>query len=216
MSDKYLSKRAADVGSAFGGDPTTSFRSVQDDMFSFRGACAARSRSTQGDNERGCAQDDGGLPRGRRLGVDVGQARIGLASSDPDGLIATPIETIARVADATTIDSADVQAIARQVAELDAAVVYVGLPRHLSGNEGEATADARAFAMRLSAAITPVGVRMVDERMSTVTAANQLREAGRRTKRQRPVIDQAAAVVILQSALDRERTSGERAGEPVG
>ena len=155
------------------------------------------------------------LPRGRRLGVDVGKARIGLASSDPDGLIATPVETVPRVLDATTPDSADVQAIARYAAEVDAAVIYVGLPRHLSGSEGAATADARAFAMRLSVATPGAQVRMVDERMSTVTAAEQLREAGRRTKRHRPVIDQAAAVVILQSALDRERASGQRAGEPV-
>jgi putative Holliday junction resolvase len=156
-----------------------------------------------------------GLPRGARFGVDVGKARIGVASSDPDGLIATPVETVPRVLDATGPDSADVRAIAAHVEDRFGAVVYVGLPRHLSGKEGGATADARAFATRLAAAVAPVPVRMVDERMSTVIATNQLRAAGKRTKSHRPVIDQAAAVIILQSALDAERARGVRAGAPV-
>ena len=156
-----------------------------------------------------------GFPRGARLGVDVGKARIGLAASDPDGLIATPVETVPRVLDATRADSADVRAIAAHVEDRFAAVVYVGLPRHLSGKEGAATADARAFAVRLALAVAPVPVRMVDERMSTVTATSQLRAAGRKAKSHRPVIDQAAAVIILQSALDAERAAGTRAGEGV-
>ncbi|QAY71105.1 Holliday junction resolvase RuvX [Xylanimonas protaetiae] len=155
------------------------------------------------------------FPRGARLGVDVGKARIGVAASDPDGLIATPVETVPRVLEATGTDSADVRTIAAAASERDAAVVYVGLPRHLSGKEGAATADARAFATRLAAAVAPVPVRMVDERMSTVTATSQLRAAGKKSKSHRPVIDQAAAVIILQSALDSERASGARAGEAV-
>ncbi|ACZ30713.1 Holliday junction resolvase YqgF [Xylanimonas cellulosilytica DSM 15894] len=163
----------------------------------------------------GAALGGATLPRGARLGVDVGKARIGLAASDPDGLIATPVETVARVLDATGTDSADVRAIAEAVGERFAAVVYVGLPRHLSGKEGAATADARAFATRLALAVAPVPVRMVDERMSTVTATSQLRAAGKKSKSHRPVIDQAAAVIILQSALDAERAAGTRAGEAV-
>ncbi|WP_425953555.1 Holliday junction resolvase RuvX [Xylanimonas sp. McL0601] len=156
-----------------------------------------------------------GLPRGARLGVDVGKARVGLAASDPDGLVATPVETVPRVLDAQGADSADVRRIAAEAEERFAAVVYVGLPRHLSGAEGAATADARAFAARLALAVTPVPVRMVDERMSTVTATSQLRAAGRKSRSHRPVIDQAAAVIILQSALDAERAAGARAGELV-
>jgi putative Holliday junction resolvase len=159
-----------------------------------------------------------GLPRGARLGVDVGMARIGLAASDPDGLVATPVETVPRVRDgkgATT----DVLRIVAEAQERFAAVVYVGLPRHLSGKEGAATADARAFAARLVAALAAAGegaqVRLVDERMTTVSAHQALHAAGRKSKRHRSVIDQAAAVIILQSALDAERAKGERAGELV-
>lgn len=172
-----------------------------------------------------------GLPRGARLGVDVGMARIGLAASDPDGLVATPVETVPRVlapggkggsgkggksARGTT---ADVARIVAEAEERFAAVVYVGLPRHLSGKEGAATADARAFAARLVVALAAAGeaaeVRLVDERMTTVSAHQALHAAGRKTKRHRTVIDQAAAVIILQSALDAERAKGERAGELV-
>nr|WP_143762245.1 Holliday junction resolvase RuvX [Isoptericola variabilis] len=162
-----------------------------------------------------------GLPRGARLGVDVGKVRIGLAASDPDGIVATPVETVPRVlevprsADGTPAVTSDVARIAAEVEERFAAVVYVGLPRHLSGAEGAATADARDFAGRLAAAVAPVEVRLVDERMSTVTAHAQLRSAGRRTKTHRAVVDQAAAVIILQSALDVERAAGTRAGEHV-
>jgi putative Holliday junction resolvase len=162
-----------------------------------------------------------GLPRGARLGVDVGKARVGLAGSDPDGLVATPVETVARVLDVPRAPdggpavTSDVARIAAEVEDRLAAVVYVGLPRHLSGAEGAATADARGFARRVAAAVAPVEVRLVDERMTTVSAHAQLRAAGKKTKKHRSVIDQAAAVIILQSALDVERAAGTRAGEHV-
>jgi putative Holliday junction resolvase len=174
-----------------------------------------------------------GLPRGARLGVDVGMARIGLAASDPDGLVATPVETVPRVlapggkggkgSKSARGTTADVARIVAEAEERFAAVVYVGLPRHLSGKEGAATADARAFAARLVVALAAAGeaskirveVRLVDERMTTVSAHQALHAAGRKTKRHRSVIDQAAAVIILQSALDAERAKGERAGELV-
>ena len=176
-----------------------------------------------------------GLPRGARLGVDVGMARIGLAASDPDGLVATPVETVPRVlapggkggkggssgksSKSASGTTADVARIVAEAEERFAAVVYVGLPRHLSGKEGAATADARAFAARLVVALAAAGeaaeVRLVDERMTTVSAHQALHAAGRKTKRHRSVIDQAAAVIILQSALDAERAKGERAGELV-
>jgi len=149
---------------------------------------------------------DGVLPRGARLAVDVGKVRVGLAASDPDGLLAMPVATIQR--DPAT----DIAQIVDEATERNAAVIYVGLPRHLSGVEGASATDARAFATALAAA-TDVPVRLVDERLTTVSATAQLHAAGRKAKRQRSVIDQAAAVIILQAALDTERAAGDRAGE---
>ena len=161
------------------------------------------------------------LPRGARLGVDVGSVRVGLAASDPDGLIATPVETLPR--DMKTAPSgpdtpsgtfpADVARIASEVEERGARVVYIGLPRHLSGAEGAATASARAYAGLVARAVAPVPVHLVDERMTTVSAHQALRASGRAGRKQRSVVDQAAAVIILQTALDRERAAGARAGE---
>ncbi len=155
--------------------------------------------------------------RGPRLAVDVGSVRVGLASSDPDGLVATPVATLARdtrrpAAGALPSDQAQ---IVDEVRDRGTAVLYVGLPRHLSGTEGSASAAARAYAGSLAQAIAPVPVRLVDERMSTVTAHQALYASGRAGRRHREVVDQAAAVVILQAALDAERSTGRRAGERV-
>ncbi|MFS0885551.1 Holliday junction resolvase RuvX [Aeromicrobium sp. 179-A 4D2 NHS] len=146
--------------------------------------------------------------RGRRLGVDVGDARIGVASCDPDGLIATPVETV----------TAGPQAVTRLVAlveEYEALEVVVGLPLGLSGREGPAAVKVRAFAGELATAVPGVSVRLVDERLSTVAGQAQLHASGRTTKSSRSVIDQAAAVVILQSAIDAEKTRGTAPGELV-
>lgn len=151
------------------------------------------------------------VSRGSRLGVDVGTVRVGVAASDPDGLIATPVETVPR----DLAGGADVVRIAAIVAERDAAVVYVGLPRHLSGTESSASGAVRTYSVSLARAVAPVPVRLVDERMSTVSAHQALYASGRSGRRHRQVVDQAAAVVILQSAIDAERTTGARAGEPV-
>ncbi|MHA7133058.1 Holliday junction resolvase RuvX [Oerskovia turbata] len=161
------------------------------------------------------------LPRGARLGVDVGSVRVGLAASDPDGLIATPVETLPRDAktpppgpqDADARFPSDVTRIAQEVEERGAQVVYIGLPRHLSGAEGAATQAARAYAGLVARAVAPVPVHLVDERMTTVSAHQALRASGRAGRKQRSVVDQAAAVIILQTALDRERSAGARAGE---
>jgi len=152
-----------------------------------------------------------------RLAVDVGSVRVGLAASDPDGLIATPVETVLRATGqaARAAVPSDVARIVDEVRERRADVVYVGLPRHLSGSEGAASAAARAYAVQLAQAVAPVVVRMVDERMSTVTAHQALRASGRSGRRHRQVVDQAAAVVILQAALDAERATGRRSGERV-
>ncbi|MEU1624631.1 Holliday junction resolvase RuvX [Streptomyces sp. NPDC020096] len=150
------------------------------------------------------------MRRGRRIAVDVGDARIGVASCDPDGLIATPVETVpGRDAPAAR------RRIVAIVEEYEPIEVVIGLPRSLSGGEGPAAAKARAFADDVAKLIAPVPVRLVDERMSTVTATHGLRASGVKAKKGRSVVDQAAAVVILQSALETERVSGRPPGETV-
>lgn len=148
--------------------------------------------------------------RGRRIAVDVGDARIGVASCDPDGILATPVETV---------PGRDVPAALRRlaaiVAEYEPLEVVVGLPRSLNGTEGPAAAKVRAFAGSVAKVIAPVPVRLVDERMTTVTATQGLRASGVKARKGRSVVDQAAAVVILQSALETERVSGKAPGEIV-
>jgi putative Holliday junction resolvase len=139
-----------------------------------------------------------GRVRGRRLGIDVGSVRVGVALSDPDGMLATPLVTVPRDVEG----GADVAAIAALVAEHDVVGVVVGLPRTLAGREGAAAEAARAFVAVLEPALT-VPVELSDERLTTVVATRQLRESGRRGKRQRAVVDQVAAVGILQGWLDR-------------
>jgi putative holliday junction resolvase len=148
------------------------------------------------------------MRRGRRIAVDVGDVRIGVASCDPDGLIATPVETVRAGGGARP-------RIAAITAEYEAIEVVVGLPRSLNGREGPAAAKVRAFARELAKLVAPVPVRLVDERMSTVSATHGLRASGVRSKKGRSVVDQAAAVVILQSALEAERVSGSAPGECV-
>ena len=146
-----------------------------------------------------------GSPRGRRLGVDVGKVRVGVALSDPDGILATPLVTVPR--DLTTDPDAvpaDIVQIARLVTDHEAAGVVVGLPVRLNGAEGPAAIDARAWAATLAGAVT-VPVVLADERMSTVVASRRLAERGVRGRRQRAVVDQAAAVEILQSWLNAQR-----------
>jgi putative Holliday junction resolvase len=149
---------------------------------------------------------------GARVGVDVGSVRVGVAASDPSGLLATPVRTVARDAAGT---GADVEQIAAIVVELDAVEAIVGLPRTLAGDEGPAAIEARQYARRLAVRIAPVPVRLLDERLTTVDAHRSLRDSGVDTRRHRAVVDQAAAVLILQAALDAERGSGRPPGELV-
>jgi putative Holliday junction resolvase len=146
---------------------------------------------------------------GTRLAVDVGSARIGVARCDPDGLLASPLATIRR-------GPGDLDRLASLAADEDAIEVIVGLPTGLSGREGAAAAQARAFAEALAARLAPVPVRLVDERFTTVIAHDALRRGGRGSRARRPLVDQAAAALILQGALDTERTTGKPAGELVG
>lgn len=148
------------------------------------------------------------MRRGRRLGVDVGDVRIGVSVCDPDGLVATPLETVAAGRDA-------IGRLATLAAEVDALELVVGLPVSLSGREGPAAAKVRDFARTLADTVAPTVVRLFDERMSTMTADSLLREGGRSGRSRRSVIDQAAATVILQTALDTERTRGSAPGETI-
>lgn len=145
---------------------------------------------------------------GVRVGIDPGDARIGVAASDPSGFLATPVETVRR-------GSGDVRRLAAIVAETEAIEVVVGLPRSLSGREGPSAAKVREFAARLARRVHPLPVRLCDERLTTVSAESMLREQGRHGAKRRAVVDQAAAVLILQTALDTERTSGQAPGEIV-
>lgn len=145
---------------------------------------------------------------GVRLGVDVGDVRIGVARCDPSGMIATPVETVRR-------GQGDLDRLRALAAEESAVELVVGLPRSLSGREGPAAAKVREFASRIAAAVAPVPVRLCDERLSTVTAESVLRERGKKGQKRRAVVDQAAAVVILQNALDTERSTGHAPGELV-
>jgi putative Holliday junction resolvase len=150
---------------------------------------------------------------GVRIGVDVGSVRVGVAASDRSGLLASPVETLRRDL-RTTADLAALQAL---VAEREAVEVIVGLPRSLNGSEGPAAELARSYARALALRVAPVPVRLADERLSTVTATRSLiaaaPKAGARKRREH--IDQAAAVVILQAALDTERSTGTPPGDLV-
>lgn len=151
------------------------------------------------------------MRQGVRLAVDVGSVRVGVATCDPAAMIATPLRTLVRD-DAADTDVADV---AREAAERDAVEVLVGLPLSMDGSEGPAARRALDYAARLARAVAPVPVRMVDERLSTVDAHRQLHAAGRSERSFRAVVDQVAAVVLLQNALDVERTSGRAPGRVV-
>jgi putative Holliday junction resolvase len=138
------------------------------------------------------------------MGVDVGSVRVGLALSDPDGILAHPVATVA---------PEDTDAVDRLVVEHAVSRVYVGLPRTLRGDEGAAAQAARGYARALASRVAPVPVRLVDERLTTVVAHRQLGGSGVRERGRRSIVDQAAAVLILQGALDLESSSGRPAGE---
>lgn len=153
-----------------------------------------------------------GFRPGVRLGLDWGDARIGVAACDRDGLLAYPLTTVAAGPD----ELERLRAVVAEVAPLE---VVVGLPRSLNGRDGPAAVKVRERAAALAAELVARGVgvpvRLVDERLSTVSASRRLREGGRKAKAQRGVIDAAAAAEILEQALAVERSRGEAAGELV-
>lgn len=148
--------------------------------------------------------------RGRRLGIDVGTVRIGVAVGDPDCILATPVETVRRGS-----RGAHLRRLAQIVDELHVVEVVVGLPRTLANRAGASAQDAVELADALAGRIDPVPVRLADERLTTVSAARSLREAGVRAKDQREKIDRAAAVAILQAWLDQRRAAAPDREESV-
>jgi putative Holliday junction resolvase len=142
---------------------------------------------------------------GRRLGIDVGSVRIGVAACDPDGILATPVETVRR-----DRSGRHVRRLAELAAELDAVEVVVGLPRTLADRTGRSAQDAIELSEALARRIAPIPVRLADERLTTVSAERSLRAAGVRASEQRAVIDQVAAVGILQSWLDERRARADK------
>jgi putative holliday junction resolvase len=149
-------------------------------------------------------------PRGRRLGVDVGKVRVGVAISDPDGILASPLVTLTRdnaqpPEDDAAWVPADVAELARLVDEHEVVEVVVGLPVTLAGTESYAAAYVRSYAQIVAHSVAPVPVLLADERMSTAAASRRLSERGVRGRRHRAVVDQAAAVEILQGWLDAAR-----------
>ena len=145
---------------------------------------------------------------GVRVGIDIGTVRIGVARSDRDGYLATPVETVDRGSENP------IGQLVSVIAELDAIEVIVGLPLSLNGSHTASTEDALVMARELSEN-THVPVRLIDERLTTVSAHSALRAAGKKQKQTRSVIDQVAAVMILQHALDSERSSGNLPGKDI-
>jgi putative Holliday junction resolvase len=156
-----------------------------------------------------------GFRRGIRLGIDVGTVRVGVARSDPDGLLAVPVATLARPK-AVAAGRPDLQELVELVAEYEPLELVVGLPVALDGTEGLAADAVRVYAHDLVGMLTARGlgvpVRLVDERMTTAQATRGLQAAGRNSRSGRSVIDQAAAVIIVQHALDTERATGTPPG----
>jgi putative Holliday junction resolvase len=147
---------------------------------------------------------------GVRLALDVGSVRIGVAKCDSEGLLATPLVTIASGPNA-------VNEVYELVYEFEAKCVYVGKPISLAGKDTASTLAALDFARLLAKRLEDdsVTVRLIDERLSTVSAQRGMHEAGRTIKQSRDAIDQAAAVVILEHALASERNAGRLVGEEV-
>ncbi len=143
------------------------------------------------------------MQRGRRLAFDFGDVRIGVAVSDQDSILATPVETLL----AKREDLWD--RIFDLLAEYEPVHVYVGRPVHLSGNESDSTTKAELFASEFRDRFD-IEVTMIDERLSTVSAQRAMREAGLTARESKSAIDQAAAVAILEMAMDFEKSQARR------
>lgn len=145
---------------------------------------------------------------GVRLAVDPGTVRIGVARSDPRGVLATPLTVLRR-------GKGDLAALASLAVAEEAVEIVVGLPKSLSGREGPAAASAKKFAISLAARVAPLPVRLLDERFTTTTAHAALRAGGHDSRARRESVDAAAAAVLLEAALEFERHTGQVPGELV-
>ena len=172
------------------------------------GASSRPARAWDPPNHEPAARRPGPVRDGVRLAVDVGSVRIGVARSDPGGVLASPL-TVVRSG------PGDLDTLAGLTADANAIEVIVGLPTSLSGREGAAAAAARNFAAELAGRLAPVPVRLVDERFTTTQAHAALRRGGKDSRARRTIVDAAAAAVLLQAALDAERTTGFPPGQPV-
>lgn len=143
--------------------------------------------------------------RGRRLAVDVGKVRVGVAMSDPDGVLASPLVTLARDLATKKGVPTDIAALAALVEEHEVVEIVVGLPVTLAGTESYAARECRDYARLLARTVESVPVRLADERLSTASASRRLAERGVKGRRRKAVVDQAAAVEILQQYLERLR-----------
>ena len=143
------------------------------------------------------------MRRGRRIALDPGSVRIGVAVCDPDGILASPQEPVS---------ADDGPALRELIAEVEPIVIVIGLPRGLDGNEGAAAHAARSFASDIASAVD-FPVRLVDERLSTVQAQRGFHDQGLSIRQSRDMIDSAAASVVLQHALDAEKSTGQPPGE---
>jgi len=138
------------------------------------------------------------MQRGRRIAFDYGDVRIGVAVSDPDSILSSPLTTL------KATDKNLSSQISQIITEIEPVTIYVGRPSLLSGNDGVATEKATEF-VSLLRTITHVPIELIDERMSTISASRNLREAGRSAKESKDAIDMAAAVAILEFAIDIEK-----------
>jgi putative holliday junction resolvase len=145
---------------------------------------------------------------GVRLAVDPGTVRIGVARSDPSGVLASPLTVVRR-------GKGDLDALAALATAEQAMEILVGLPRSLSGREGPAALTARQFATDLAVRVAPLPVRLVDERFTTATAHDALRAGGHDSRARRQTVDAAAAAVLLEAALETERRTGSAPGDLV-
>lgn len=138
------------------------------------------------------------MERGRRIAFDYGDARIGVAICDPDGILSTPLPFL----DAKHPKL--IKHIEALFVEFEPIAIYLGEPKHLSGSEGVAIEKVRNFAAALSEKFS-LPIIYIDERLSTVDAQRRLREAGKNSKESKSLIDSMAAVAILEGGLARER-----------
>ena len=148
---------------------------------------------------------------GRRLAIDVGKVRIGIAASDQHSILASGIETVQRTSDLQV----SINRIKEIIGEVQPIEIYIGLPISMKGESTESTRDAIEFAKALAGS-SEIPIRFIDERLTTILAANSLKLSGRSSKLGRKVIDQIAATVILEQAIEIEKLTGSIPGRALG